>query len=146
MDAKGVVLPFKDTDLKMFLIVPNKQDGLKTLLPKLSPESPIWSKFGRKCVLRDLFSEENYQSSRVDLNLPRFRLECKFGLNEVMKNLGAQQIFVDANLKGITEADDLFVSEIVHRAVLEVSCIIFFVNLIIGQFHSNTTLNIRRYV
>lgn len=58
---------------------------------------------------------------QVDLALPKFGVESKFSLVEAMQALGMERAFTgDADFSGMAEGGDLFVSEIVHQAFVEV--------------------------
>lgn len=59
----------------------------------------------------------------VNLKLPKFKLEYQNMLVDTLKSLGIEDIFElgKADLSGITEAEDLFVSDVAHMAVIEVN-------------------------
>jgi serine protease inhibitor len=61
-------------------------------------------------------------SMKVDLALPRFRVEAAAILNEPLARLGVVRAFSrgEADFSGITEAERIFVDLVVHKAVLRV--------------------------
>jgi serpin B len=62
------------------------------------------------------------RSTRVDLALPRFRVEGAAVLNEPLRRLGVVAAFQRevADFSGITEAERIFIDLVVHKAVLRV--------------------------
>jgi serpin B len=63
-------------------------------------------------------------STRVDLELPRFRVEASAVLNEPLGRLGVETAFTrDADFSGITsisDTDRILIDQVVHKAVLRV--------------------------
>jgi serpin B len=58
---------------------------------------------------------------KVDLALPKFRVETAATLNETLGRLGVVTAFSrGADFGGITEGDDIFIDSVVHKAVLRV--------------------------
>jgi serpin B len=61
-------------------------------------------------------------SKKVDLWLPRFRVETQYNLNQPLKNLGMNSAFSgDADFSGMTGNKELFISDVAHKAFVEVS-------------------------
>jgi serpin B len=60
------------------------------------------------------------KSTKVDLALPRFRVEGAATLNEPFARLGVAKAFSrsEADFSGITETERIFIDLIVHKAVL----------------------------
>jgi serpin B len=65
-----------------------------------------------------------YDSSRqakVDLALPRFRVQAQAVLNDPLRRLGISTAFTrDADFSGITAAEEIWIDTVVHKAVLNV--------------------------
>jgi serpin B len=58
----------------------------------------------------------------VDLYLPRFRMEAQFSLPETLKKLGIRDAFTGAaDFSGMTGKRDLFLSDVIHKAFVEVN-------------------------
>ena len=72
----------------------------------------------------DLFRamDELSQKRSVEVWLPKFKAESAFGLNETMKALGVRRAFVsgEADFSGMNGERDLYISEAVHKAFVEV--------------------------
>ena len=61
------------------------------------------------------------RSQEVDVLLPKFKLETKFSLSDTLKSLGMPDAFSDAaNFSKMTEAEGLFISDVLHKAFVEI--------------------------
>ena len=62
------------------------------------------------------------EDERVALSLPRFGIESKLTLNEVLKSMGMPLAFdpLGADFSGITPVDDLYISGVIHQANIDV--------------------------
>ncbi|RMZ97199.1 plasminogen activator inhibitor 2 [Brachionus plicatilis] len=61
---------------------------------------------------------------KINLQVPKFKLEFKTGLSNHFKNMGANLPFdeLKADFSGITsDPQGLYISEVVHQAVIEVN-------------------------
>ncbi|KAF8382752.1 hypothetical protein PRIPAC_71894 [Pristionchus pacificus] len=65
---------------------------------------------------------ENLQTGKINLELPKFKIESSTDGKAALEQCGVMLIFdVDnANLSGISD-DDIYVAKIIHKAVIEVS-------------------------
>jgi len=107
-----LVLPYLGRDLEMVVVLPAAPDGLAALEARLSPEALAeWT--GRA------------EPVEVEIFLPRFRIERKAGtmMNASLGALGIRDLFDrDAcDLSGMTAAEKLVVSAVVHQAFVEVN-------------------------
>jgi serpin B len=103
---QAVLLPYKAGRLAMAVVLP---DGpLAALTPRLA---------GRG--VGGLLEEASRQ--RVTLALPKFRQRAAFGLVPALRELGIEAAFTDqADFGGITSAERLFISAVVHQAYIDV--------------------------
>jgi serine protease inhibitor len=103
---QAVLLPYRDIGLAMAVLLP---DGpLSELRPKVAAAG-----------LAGLLA--GAARHQVELALPRFRLEARFGLIPVLKRLGVTVAFGhEADFGGITEAERLWISDVVHQAYIDV--------------------------
>ncbi|XP_033117898.1 leukocyte elastase inhibitor-like isoform X2 [Anneissia japonica] len=101
-------LPYKGNDLSMLIVLPDEVDGLTRLENKLSAS-----------LLQSWTSK--LESEKVELWLPKFSLSQKFQLNDALTKMGMGYLFdaAKADLSGI--AEELFVSEVIHKAFIEVN-------------------------
>ncbi|KAK7817441.1 hypothetical protein U0070_024915 [Myodes glareolus] len=57
-----------------------------------------------------------------ELSLPKFSISTDYSLQDILPQLGIREVFsTQADLSGITRAKDLRVSQVVHKAVLDVA-------------------------
>ncbi|CAK9303103.1 unnamed protein product [Gordionus sp. m RMFG-2023] len=106
-------MQYANPNLAMFFVLPEK-NGLSNLIKVLSSES-----------LSSLM--KMVENTLVDITLPVFETRYDVALSETLKNLGLRNIFDStADFTGLTGSitpitDKLYVSEIFHKAVIEVN-------------------------
>jgi serpin B len=114
---RAIRLPYAVSDLNMVVVLPNAVDGLADLAARLGTEEAA-ELFG--ALLR------NGQTRYVDLSLPRFKTAFKTELITPLRQAGMRLPFDPnrADFSGITgrplSEERLVISQIVHRAVIEV--------------------------
>lgn len=74
LDAKGINLPYKDSDMSMFIILPNRRSGLAQLEAKLKTVN-----------LQDL--QRNMYKSEVEVSLPKFKIEFEVSLVDALRKV-----------------------------------------------------------
>lgn len=108
--ASLLELPYSGLDYSMTILLPNHTDHFGSL---------------RSGLTLQIFSEavRELHETTVDVRLPRFTLEKKYDLKEALSSLGITRVFNagEADLSGINGGRDLFVDEVVHKAVVEVN-------------------------
>ncbi|XP_078105982.1 serpin A3-5-like [Sander vitreus] len=57
---------------------------------------------------------------RRDVYIPKFSIKTSYNLNDVLTQMGMTDMFGGANLRGISEEQGLAVSDVVHKATLDV--------------------------
>ncbi|HZK25684.1 MAG TPA: serpin family protein, partial [Oscillospiraceae bacterium] len=99
-------LPYGKERLSMYVFVPKKD--LTDFYQQLNPDS--WQKW------LSLFAEEE-----VSVYLPRFKAEYKQQLNSALQEIGMKQAFIPdlADFRAMAE-EELFISDVIHQAYLEV--------------------------
>ncbi|KAF8564016.1 hypothetical protein P879_11981 [Paragonimus westermani] len=120
--AQAVRLPFKGTDWQMLVVLPLDASGLPNVLGHLRKPG----------ALQDLLKKSFYETE-LDLFLPRFKLShCEpVNVKALLKQCGINTIF-DAGAADLTKlcsSEKLYVSNVFHKAILEVS-------IQIGYIHS----------
>ncbi|ODM99798.1 Neuroserpin [Orchesella cincta] len=111
LDAKIVALPYKGDRLSMVILLPNKRTGLAEMEDKL-----------KNIPLEQIL--DGLRERKVQLFLPKFKLESTIDLKEPLTALGAGDIFSDnADLSGISQdgKEQLYVSKAVQKAFIEVN-------------------------
>ncbi|XP_054713382.1 intracellular coagulation inhibitor 2-like [Uloborus diversus] len=106
---KALELPYKGKEVAMMILLPHKVDGLKKLESKLS------SSFVQN-------TKKNMYTRKVAVSLPKFRMEYSKSMVDDFKKMGVNKIFFPGGeFDGINPSKDLYVADIVHKAVLVVN-------------------------
>ncbi|ODS41217.1 MAG: hypothetical protein A7315_06850 [Candidatus Altiarchaeales archaeon WOR_SM1_79] len=102
-----IELPYEGDDLSVLIILPN--DNLESLENSLNAEKlNEW--------------RNNLTEEWVDVHIPRFKFETKYFMNENLKEMGMATAFSgDADFSGMTGKKDLFISNVIHQAFVEVN-------------------------
>jgi len=104
-----VELPYKGEELSMLILLPNDKDT-KWLEKHLN--------------LKDLNEwRAGMRPEEVHVSLPQFKLNCRYMMGSVLAKLGMKTAFdlKKADFSGIDGTKDLFVSEVIHQAYLDVN-------------------------
>ncbi|XP_058412581.1 serpin B3-like [Diceros bicornis minor] len=112
IQAKILEIPYKCKDLSMILLLPNEVEGLKKLEDKLTAEKLVeWT------------SSQNMSEKKVNLHLPRFKVEESYDLTGTLKSMGMVDALnsQDANFLGMAERRDLELTTMVHKSFVEVN-------------------------
>ncbi|XP_074063377.1 serpin B10 [Macrotis lagotis] len=111
-EAKGIQLYYDNDDLSMFVVLPDDSNGLKELEKTVT--------YGK---LSDWTHEDMMELYDVQLYLPKFKLEESYDLKSTLSSMGMSDAFSTnhADFSGITEKKNLFLSEVFHKAFVEVN-------------------------
>jgi len=102
-----VLLPYQNSSLAMAIVLP---DG---------PLAHLTAQLGDDRGLSPLLAGAERQS--VALALPKFRQRTSVGLIPALRDLGVEDAFTDrADFTGITRAEQLLISAVVHQAYIDV--------------------------
>ncbi len=105
----AVELPYAGDALSMVLLVPKKDGGLAALERSLD-----WTALAARFT--------DFRPRRVNLYLPRFKIEYRVALEKTLAAMGMRLAFSsDADFSGINGQRDLFVSAVLHKAFVEVN-------------------------
>lgn len=107
-----VELEYEGSAFSMILVVPQEIDGINGLMSSISLQQfSTW--------MKDL---EASMEEKVDVFLPKFKVSYKTDLKKSLQLLGINEMFSNkANLTGISESGNLYVSRALHEAVIEVN-------------------------
>ncbi|XP_020815569.1 serine protease inhibitor 42Dd isoform X2 [Drosophila serrata] len=105
LEARVIELPYRNSNLSMFIFLPNEVGGLSALEEKIVGFS------------RPLMPKE------VLVVLPRFKIEFHDELKETLEKLGIRELFSDrADLSGLfADKSAGKLSQVAHKAYLEVN-------------------------
>uniref|UniRef100_A0A8C1XK13 Serpin B6 n=1 Tax=Cyprinus carpio TaxID=7962 RepID=A0A8C1XK13_CYPCA len=116
MNSQVLELPYVGKNLSMLIILPNEiQDettGLQKLEKALTYEKLMeWTKPSK--MLQD----------EVEVSLPRFKMEETYDMVQFLIRMGMVDVFSlqKVNLSGMSPNNDLVVSEVIHKAFVEVN-------------------------
>ncbi|XP_027743965.1 serpin E3 [Empidonax traillii] len=106
-----VELPYLGEKLSMFLVLPNH---------KRTPLSQIESHLSAKDIT---LWANSLKRTKMDIFLPRFSIQSLFDLKTVFSALGIRDAFdpITANFKSISDQDSLYISEVIHKAEIEIT-------------------------
>ncbi|HHY45947.1 MAG TPA: serpin family protein [Firmicutes bacterium] len=108
--AQILEMPYTGGELSMVVLLPKPEYELAKLEGMLRPE-----------VIRSWLSQLSRE--KVEVFLPRFKLEKRFLLNEQLQGLGMIDAFDEnaADFSGMTRGRDLYISRVIHKAFVEVN-------------------------
>ncbi|XP_013790947.1 leukocyte elastase inhibitor-like [Limulus polyphemus] len=106
---KVLELPYKGDRISMVIILPEKEYGLKNVESSLTSDS-----------LNRLVN--SLQVRKVDVTLPKFKLEDSPMVKQYLQDMGIKKAFsTAADFSGISGRQDLYVEDVLHKAVIEVN-------------------------
>uniref|UniRef100_L7N1U6 Serpin domain-containing protein n=1 Tax=Myotis lucifugus TaxID=59463 RepID=L7N1U6_MYOLU len=115
LKCRVLELPYQGRDLSMVILLPDDIEDEATGLKKIEEQLTLEK-------LHEWTNPENLRSIKVNVHLPRFKLEESYNLNSHLKSLGIEDLFNStADLSGMSRARDLFISEIIHKSFVEVN-------------------------
>jgi serpin B len=105
-----VNIPYEKNELSMLVFLPRQRDGMAALEKSLTAANV-------KTWLASLSAHV------VDLKLPKFKTTSEFSLARTLKAMGMPLAFDPdkADLSGMSTEDRLFISEVVHKAFVDVN-------------------------
>jgi len=107
---QALELPYANKELSMLVFLPKKVDGLAEFEQTLTAEKlQAW--------------QGQMRQREVRVFLPRFKMTAEFKLNNVLQALGMSDVFDRgrSNLSGITNAEQLYISAVIHKAFVDVN-------------------------
>ncbi|KAH6936909.1 hypothetical protein HPB50_024072 [Hyalomma asiaticum] len=109
LNADVVDLPYVGNDIAMTILLPSERNGIEHLKSALTIQNL------EKAIAR-MYPKD------MKLKFPKFKMDTKYTLKPTLESLGIRKIFsADADLSGISGAKNLYVSDVLHKAVLEVN-------------------------
>ena len=106
---QAVSLTYGAGGASLYLFLPDPGSSLDDFLKGLSLQK--WEEW-----------EKNFHDAPGDVKLPRFKLDYESTLNQAHSNLGMDVAFTPrADFSGMRAERDLFISEVKHKAIVEVN-------------------------
>ena len=110
LDSSLLELPYSEEDMSLYIVLPNQRQGLKRLTTDLTDFEVIEK------------SITHLREVNVHVTIPKFKIETSYSLNKPLMALGMKQVFSpEADLSRIDGKKDLYVSEVLHKAIIEVN-------------------------
>ncbi|XP_076146258.1 leukocyte elastase inhibitor-like isoform X3 [Alosa pseudoharengus] len=109
-------LPYVGKDLSMLIMLPNEMEDNTTGLEKLE-----------QMLTYENFAEwtkpDMMDTVEVVVGLPKFKLEEKYDLKEILVSMGMTDAFNNdkCDFSGMSPCDDLVLSKVVHKSFVEVN-------------------------
>ncbi|BFZ05358.1 hypothetical protein BsWGS_08396 [Bradybaena similaris] len=103
-------LPFKGNRFSLYIALPNTVDGITDLESTLLVPGNVDKLF------------QGLTPHHVRLSIPKFKIESSIGLKTPLQQLGLQKPFdpSTANFQGISSAAKVVISDVLHKAVIDV--------------------------
>ena len=113
-EFQAVSLPYGDGKIAMYIFLPSVDSDLNTFLESLNIEN--WQEW-----------MSQFREQKVWVQIPKFKLEYKIKLNQILKNLGMETAFNrnQANFSRMVSTDaaltgNLYISKVDHKTFVEV--------------------------
>jgi len=109
-EFKAIELFYKGRNFSMVILLPSGKNGLSELETKLTYDN-LHNWIG------------SMQAQRVIVEIPRFTIRSRIFLKKTLWSLGMKDIFSPgvADFSGMDGTRDLFISKVIHEAVVEVN-------------------------
>ncbi|XP_065155059.1 leukocyte elastase inhibitor-like isoform X2 [Paramisgurnus dabryanus] len=116
VNSQILELPYIGRNLSMLIILPNEIEDDTTGLQKLE-KTLTYEK------LMEWTKPENMTFAKVEISLPRFKLEQTYDMKNLLVRLGMVDAFDmgKANFSGMSSKNDLVVSGVIHKSFVEVN-------------------------
>lgn len=109
LGVQAVELPYSGDKYSMVLMLPNRRKTVDSVVQDLDATK-----------LKNFLS--SFYQFKINLLMPKFKIEKSYQLKNVLKGLGARKMFQDIKIPGIVESfNPLAVSDVVHKSFIEVS-------------------------
>ncbi|XP_034264254.1 serpin B3-like [Pantherophis guttatus] len=105
-------LQYDKGDLSMIILLPDKNGTTKEIVRQLTYEK-----------FQEWTSSTSMQNTEIWIFLPKFKVEEKYLLSPILSKMGMKDMFNShkADLSGISGRRDLLVSQVLHKAYIEVN-------------------------
>jgi len=108
LDSKLLELPYSGEDISLYIVLPNQRQGLHKITSDLRDFEMI-----EKSITQ-------LQEVNADVVIPKLKIEGSHSLKNHLMALGMKRVFTpEADLSGIDGKKDLYVSEVIHKSVIE---------------------------
>ncbi|MDD3859180.1 MAG: serpin family protein [Bacteroidales bacterium] len=103
-----IEIPYKDSLASMFIILPSDSTNINDFCQTFNYEE--------FCLI-----EKQMKKAKVDLQMPKFKIEEKYKLKEALMSMGMISAFTtSANFNNMTGRSDLMIDDVIHQSFIEV--------------------------
>jgi serpin B len=103
-------IPYIDSTMTMTIFLPQDVSAMEKTEQKLKSPEDLKSLIGGMSM------------KKVNISIPRFKMNSEFELSDVLKKMGMPHPFSDqADFSGMTGKKDLLIDKVIHKAFIEVS-------------------------
>ena len=109
--VQAIELRFINDSMSAIIILPSEDTDINKYIETLSISNEEYTKI-----------IEGFNNFKVNLQLPKFELEFKEKLNDVLISLGMYDAFDEnhADFTGLREEGNIFISQVIHKTYLKV--------------------------
>lgn len=108
-EVQALKLSYKGKKKSMIIVLPKDTEGWKLVGRILTPD--------RLGII-----SQGMEDKEVEMAIPKFTFESQFNLKETLVMMGMKEPFSDdADFSGMTDANDLKIDEVIHKAFIEVN-------------------------
>ncbi|XP_026096036.1 leukocyte elastase inhibitor-like isoform X1 [Carassius auratus] len=109
-EAQILEIPYENHHLSMIIILPNKREDLQKLVDSITYEK-----------IMEWTEPDNMILTDVNVEMPKFKLQESYGLNEALQALGITELFSDQCKLPNMSSEKLKMSKVVHKSGIEVN-------------------------
>uniref|UniRef100_A0A8C9RNW4 Leukocyte elastase inhibitor n=1 Tax=Scleropages formosus TaxID=113540 RepID=A0A8C9RNW4_SCLFO len=107
-------LPYIGNELSMLIMLPSVMEDDSTGLEKLEQQLTYDN-------LMEWTRPDMMEYVTVNVGLPRFKMEDSYNMKETLSGMGMVKAFDGGDFSGMSPRNDLLLSEVVHKAFVEVN-------------------------
>ena len=110
-NLQSIELPFKKDFMSAIIILPKENLDINEFIDIIDKDNEyIYSII------------DNFKNSKVNIEMPRFEIEYKESLKEVLEDMGVKLAFTTiADFSNIRRQNDLMIDDIIHKTYLKVN-------------------------
>ncbi|EYC18716.1 hypothetical protein Y032_0026g1326 [Ancylostoma ceylanicum] len=104
-----LALPYKDKEYEFVIFLPLESVKFEDFRENLTG-----------AVMKELLEKATKESTGVNVTIPKFKTTSQPQMKQMLQRLGISHLFESGcDLKGVCETEDLFVDDVIHKAVVE---------------------------
>lgn len=110
-NLQAIEFPFTKDSMSSIIILPNENININEFIEIMDKDNEyIYSII------------DNFKYSKINIEMPKFEIEYKESLKEVLKNMGVKLAFMtNADFSNIRAQNDLMIDDVIHKTYLKVN-------------------------